>query len=140
MAELKAKRKLQEVSLRWSKSYTPDTIIGTFKNNEKYTHERLLSILKSLFKPHIADFDKHHAQFEADIKKNKKTTYEAFIIFLTNATVLPAVQKPQIADKPQTLKINPSLSVRSDFESPTLSSTRVDNGSNKAEVVVSEVN
>lgn len=137
MAEAKAKRKLQEIAQKWNQKITTEQVFGIYKNSEKYTIERQLSLLKQLFKPHIIDFDKHQSQFEADIKKNKKTSNEAFIIFLNNI-VIPQVGllKPQIAVKPATS--DSKSSIKSDFESPVLCSTRVESNY-KPDVVVSEV-
>lgn len=133
MAEAKAKRKLQELSQRWyQKNITVDQILGIYKNSDKYTVERQSSLLKQMFKPHISDFDKHLVQWEADVKKNKRTPYDAFIVFVNNMTM---TTKPQIPQKPS---LDTKSSSKSEFESPVLSSTRVES-SYKPEVVVSEV-
>lgn len=140
MEEIKAKKRLSEVSQRWNQKISTDQVLGIYKNSEKYTVERQMSLLKQMFKNFVLEFDKHQAQFETDVKKNKKTSYEAFVNFLNNITLIPASQKPQIATKPSTSTINNStekLSSKSDFESPALSSTRVDNNG-KAEIIVSE--
>lgn len=137
MAEAKAKRKLQEVSSKWTQKITSDQVFGIYKNTEKYTIERQLSLLKQLFKMHVVDFDRHHSQFEADVKKNKKTSYEAFINFLNNVSLpQPSLLKPQIAVKPATS--DSKASIKSEFESPVLCSTRVESNF-KPDVVVSEV-
>ena len=136
MAEAKAKRKLQEVSLRWNPKITSDQIFGIYKNSEKYSFERHFSLLKQMFMPFVSDFDKHQAQFEADVKKNKKTSLEAFITFLNNASIIPASQKPLIPAKPSTT--DSKTSSKPDFESPALCSTRVETNY-KPDVVVSEV-
>jgi hypothetical protein len=138
MTEVKAKKKLQEVSQRWNQRITTDQILGIYKNSDKYTFERQTAILRQMFKSFILDFDKLAAQFEVDVKKNKKTAYDAFINFLCNLTLSPA--KPQIAVKPTSASDSKLLTTttKSDFESPALSSTRVDH-SYKPDVVVSEV-
>lgn len=133
MSEEKAKKRLLAVSQRWNLKITIEQVLGIYKNSEKYTLERQLSLLKQLFKNFVSEFDKHQAQFETDVKKNKKTAYEAFIYFLNTVSILPATQKPQIAAKPT----NPSSS-KSEFESPVLSSTRLDNNG-KSDIIVSEV-
>lgn len=134
MAEAKAKKKLQEVTSKWNQKFTSDQILGLFRNSEKYTFEHQTSILKQMFKPYVNDFDKHYNQFEADVKKNKKSSYDAFLTFLNNISIATATVKPQIQPKPQ---IDSKISTKS-FESPVLSSTRVENNY-KPEVVVSEV-
>lgn len=137
MAEAKAKRKLQEVSQKWNQRITSDQVFGIYKNSEKYTIERQSSLLKQMFKPYVADFDRHQSQFEADVKKHKKTSFEAFIIFLNNIIVpQTAIQKPQIAVKPATS--DSKSSTKTEFESPVLCSTRVESNF-KSDVVVSEV-
>lgn len=137
MAEAKAKRKLQEVSQKWNQRITSDQVFGIYKNSEKYTIERQSSLLKQMFKPYVADFDRHHSQFEADVRKNKKTSFEAFIIFLNNIIVpQSAIQKPQIAVKPATS--DSKSNTKTEFESPVLCSTRVESNF-KPDVVVSEV-
>lgn len=138
MAEITAKKRLQEVSQRWNQKISIDQVLGIYKNSEKYTLERQMSLLKQMFKNYVQEFSKHEAQFEADVKKNKKTTYEAFISFLNNILVVPASQKPQIAAKPRTSSTALS-SKADDFESPALSSTRVDNNNVPSEIIVSEV-
>src|SRR5690349_24529701 len=102
MAEAKAKKKLQEVSQRWNQKITTEQVLGIYRNSEKYTLDRQLSLLKQMFKNSVVEFDKHSSQFESDVKKNKKTTHEAFINFLNNITIIPLSQKPQIATKPTT--------------------------------------
>lgn len=88
-----------------------------------------------MFKPFVSDFEKHQAQFEVDVKKNKKKSMEAFVTFLHNMSVVPLSQKPQISAKPTN---DSKASAKSDFESPALCSTRVET-SYKPDVVVSEV-
>lgn len=140
MAEAKARKKCQEVSEKWNSKLTVDQIFGCFKNTEKYTLERQTSLLRQMFKPYIMEFDKHQAQFEADVKRNKKTPIEAFVNFLNNGTIVSKPQKPQISIKPQaSISSESRLSSKSDYDSPALSSTRVDSNY-KNDVVVSEVN
>lgn len=136
MAEAKAKRKLLELSQKWNQKISVDQVFAIYKNSEKYTFERQVNLLIQMIKPYCSDFDKHLAQFEADVKKNKKTPYEALIVFLNNATIRSTSVKPQIPVKP--IVDSSKMSSRSDFESPVLSSTRVE-GSAKPDVVVSEV-
>lgn len=133
MAELKAKRKLQEMLQKWNQKFTAEQVIGIFANNEKYSYERQKHLLGKVFKPYVVDFDKQQALFEANVEKNKKNALDSFIIFMNGATF--ASQKPQIATKPTRVS-DSKLSVKTDFESPALSSTRLDN----PDVVVSEVN
>lgn len=147
MAEMKAKRKLQEVSLKWKTQISTDNVMGIFKNTEKYTYERQCGLLKQMFKPYVNEFDKHQAQFDEDVKKNHKSPYEAFINLLLNITIVQNPTKPLIPLKPQTTS-DSKLSSKSsgskssgskiDFESPALCSTRVDN-TERSEIVVSEV-
>lgn len=142
MAEISAKKRLQEVSQLWNPKITLEKVLGIYKNSEKYTLERQLSFLTQLFQKSVKEFDKHQAQFETDVKKNKKTPYEAFIIFLNNIAIIAAPQKPQIAAKPKTSSpAEFKVSIKSEeFESPALSgalcSTRVENNN---EIIVSEV-
>lgn len=138
MAEVKAKKKLQEVSQRWNNRITTEQVLAIFKSTDKYTFERQTSLLKQLFKNFVSDFDKQMSQFEVDVKKNKKTVYDAFLNFLNNMSLSPV--KPQIAVKPTSGSDSKLLtaSTKTDFESPALSSTRVDN-IYKPDVVVSEV-
>lgn len=128
MEEVKAKKKLNEIAPRWNlqKAFTPDAVLKIYKNSDKYSLERQASILSSLVKPCVSNFDDIKKQFELDVVKNKKTPYDAFIRCLNNAVVLPeASQKPKIAAKP----------ARSgDFDSPTLSSTRVDKNHRKSDL------
>lgn len=131
MAEAKAKRKLQDMLAKWNQKFTAEQVIGIFAS-EKYSFEKQKSLLVKLFKPYVADYDKHHALFEANVERNKKTALEAFIIFLNSVMIAP--QKPQIATKPARVS-DSKLSVKSDFESPALSSTRLET----PDVVVSEV-
>lgn len=141
MAEAKAKKKFQEVSLRWGNNVSIDQVFSIFKNSEKYTLERQQKLLQQLFKSHAVDFAKIAAQFENDVKKNKKTPYEAFIIFMVNMSLMPQqISKPQIAVKPTSASDSKlSISLKSDSESPALSSSRIVS-SYKQEVDVSEVN
>lgn len=133
MAELKAKRKLQDMLQKWNQKFTAEQVIGIFANNEKYTYDKQKQLLVKLFKPYVVDFDKHQAAFEANVEKNKKNALDAFVIFMNSASFVS--QKPQIATKPTRVS-DSKLSVKTDFESPALSSTRLDN----PDVVVSEVN
>lgn len=121
--------------MKWNQKITPEQVFGIYKNSEKYTFDRQMSLLKQMFKPFVNDFDKHSSQFEMDVKKNKKTSLEAFVTFLNNISIAPPSQKPQIPLKPST---SDSKISKSDFESPALSSTRVE-PNYKADVVVSEV-
>lgn len=135
MAEAKAKRKLQELSQKWNQKISVDQVFAVYKNSEKYTFERQVNLLKQMMKPYCSDFDKHCQQFEVDVRKNKKTSHEAFIVFLNNATIgMPSV-KPQIPLKPI---VDSKMSLKSSIESPVLCSTRVES-TLKSEVVVSEV-
>lgn len=135
MAEVKAKKKLLEVSQRWTNRVSCDQVLAIYKNDSKYTFERQQNLLKQLFKAFILDFDKLAAQFEVDVKKNKKSVSDAFIIFLSNMSLKPIIaQKPTSASDSKLL----STTAKTDFESPALSSTRVDNNY-KPDVVVSEV-
>lgn len=139
MAEAKAKKKLQESLQRWSPKVSTDQVILIFKNSEKYTLDRQQKILVQLFSANITEFSKLSAQFEVDVKKNKKSPYEAFLAFVLNMTANPVNLKPQIATKPNSASDSKLLSsTKSDFESPALSSTRLD-ANFKPEVVVSEV-
>lgn len=136
MTEAKARKKLQEVSPRWGERASSEQLIGIFRNSEKYTLERQSNILRQFFKPFVPDFDNLSAQFDVDVKKNKKTPYEAFINFLCNMSLRPS--KPQIAVKPTSASDSRLLlPTKTDLESPVLSSTRVENC--KPDVVVSEV-
>lgn len=135
MAEVRARKKLEEISLRFSNKIPADQIFNIFKNPQnKYSHEKLFNFLQNSIKPLIVDGDKLLAQYETNVKKNQKTSHEALIIMLNNATVAKQSPKPPIAEKPNLTKI----SVRSDnFESPTMSSTRYEPAA--PEIVVSEV-
>lgn len=140
MAEAKAKKKLHEVSLRWGKAnVTPDMVFSIYKNPEKYTTERQISLLKQMFRNHILDYDRFESQFETDVRKNKKSSYDAFVIFLNNITLQPKLQnaaKPPTSTK--SVSLDSKLNTKSEIESPALSSTRLDHN-NLPEVVVSEV-
>lgn len=124
MAEAKLNKKMNEVSKRWNQKITPEQVFGIYKNSEKYSFERQVSFLKQFFKPFVTDFDRHQAQFEVDVKKNKKTSYEAFIVFLYNINIIPPSEKPQIA--PKSSISDSKASSNNDFDSPALCSTRVD--------------
>lgn len=141
MAEIRARKKLLEVSLRWQKPISSDSFLKIFKNPEnKYSYERQFNLLRQMFRPHVVEFQKHEAQFDEDVKKNNKSPYEAFINFLVNITIIPLPVKPQIPAKPQIS--DSKMSSKSDFESPALCSTRVDNNYKqevRPELVVSEV-
>ena len=139
MAEVKAKKKLQESLQRWNPKVSSDQVILIFKNSEKYTLDRQQKILVQLFSANVAEFQKLSSQFEVDVKKNKKTPYEAFLAFVLNMTANPVNLKPQIATKPNSSSDSKLLtSTKSDFESPALSSTRLD-ANFKPDVIVSEV-
>lgn len=134
MAEIRAKKKLEEVFSKGATSkITVEQVLQIFKNEQnKYTAVKLSGFANSYIKPNILDGDKLFAQYDINIKKHQKTPYEALIIMMNNATVIQQ-GKPPIAEKPNLSK----LSVRSDFESPALSSTRYE--TNTPEIVVSEV-
>lgn len=119
--------------LKWNQKFTAEQVIGIYANNEKYTYEKQKHFLGKLFKAQVVDFDKHQALFEANVEKNKKNALDAFVIFMNSVTF--ASQKPQIAAKPTRVSES-KLSTKSEFESPALSSTRLDT----PDVVVSEVN
>jgi hypothetical protein len=126
MEETKAKKKLNEIVPRWklSKQISADGFCKTFKNTDKYTLDKQVSYLNTLIKPFVSNYDDIRKQFELDVTKNKKTPYDALIISLNNAIILPEQStKPKIAAKP--------TSKASDFESPTLSSTRVEKTFNR---------
>ncbi|CRK86952.1 CLUMA_CG000769, isoform A [Clunio marinus] len=133
MADVKAKKKLQEFVQKTNQKFSSDQIMGVYKNSEKYSFEKQSSILKQLFKPYTPDFDKYQSQFENDIKKSKKTSYDAFVSFLNNITLNNT--KPQIPAKPS-LSIEETVRAKNDFESPVLCSTRVE-GSQKQQETVS---
>lgn len=136
VAEAKARKKMQDVLLRWDKRFSVDQVFSIFRNTEKYTNEKKIGLLKQLFSPHSIDFEKHLAQFETNVLKNKKSAYDSFIIFLNSIQLTPLPQKPQIPVKSAS---ESKMSSKSDFiESPTLSSTRVDHVQ-KTDIVVSEV-
>lgn len=136
MAEIRAKKKLEEITARFTGKITADQIIALYKNQQpKFTNDKLFKFLQDYIKPHILDGDKLVAQYENNTKKLQKTSYEALIIMLNNATVVQQQTKPPIAEKPNLNK----LSVKSEgtFESPALSSTRYE--PNAPEILVSEV-
>lgn len=135
-ADAKAKRKVQELSQKWSQKISTDQVFGIYRNSEKYTVERQMSLLKQMFRPYSTDFEKNYLQFEEDVRKNNKTPIDAFVIFVNNITIVSGSQKPQIPVKPST---DSKISTKSEFESPALCSTRVDTNSNET-VVISEVN
>lgn len=151
MSEAKAKKKLEEVALRWNGRASVDQILHVFKNSQnRYSNEKLLDIAKQYLRNHLVDGDKLLTQFETNIKKNQKTPYEAFVIMLNNGTVITSsnsnlqqqqksqqIHKPQIPVKPSNLQIESTLSNKTDFDSPALCSTRLEN--NAQEIVVSEV-
>lgn len=135
MAEIRAKKKLEDLTARFLGKLTADQILALFKNHQqKFTHEKLIKFLHDYIKPHLLDGDKLIAQYENNTKKLQKTSYEALIIMMNQATVVQQT-KPPIAEKPNLNK----LSVRSEgtFESPALSSTRYEQ--NAPEILVSEV-
>lgn len=151
MSELKARKKLEEIAVKWNGKVSADQIIHIFKNsNNKYPNEKLLGIAKQYIKNQISDGDKLITQFEVNIKRNQKTPYEALVIMLNNATVCQSptlhqslqqqqqIQKPTIPLKPSNLQVESKISVKNDFESPALCSTRVD-ANNTPDIVVSEV-
>lgn len=149
MSETKARKKLEEISVKWNGKTNADHLLKAFKNiDNKYTNDRLTAIVKQYIKIHLVDGDRLFLQYETNVKKNQKTPYDALILMLNNATFTsvqqppPQQQKPQIPAKPALLNVERQISsnVR-EFESPALSSTRVDVNSNNQtpEVVVSEV-
>lgn len=136
MAEAKARKKLQDVSQRWNQRISLDQVFSIFKNTEKYTNERKISLLKQMFMSHSIDFEKHLTQFETNVLKYKRSAFDSFIIFLNCIQLTPLPQKPQLPVKSAS---ESKMSSKSDFiESPTLSSTRVDHAQ-KTDIVVSEV-
>jgi hypothetical protein len=140
MSEAKAKKKLEEISVKWNGKVTADQILKVFKNvDNKYNNEKLSGIAKQYIRVHLADGEKLFMQYEMNVKKNQKTPYEALILMLNNAS--SQIQKPQVPVKPTNLNLHldSKISVRSDFESPALSSTRVDNNNHTPDIVVSEV-
>jgi hypothetical protein len=135
MAEVRAKKKLDEILGRLNIKTGSDEIMRLFRNTQqKYSHEKLFGFLQTYIKPHILDGDKMLAQYETNVKKLSKPSIDAFLLLLNNATVIQGT-KPPIAEKPNINK----LSAKSDgvFESPALSSTRYD--INAPDIVVSEV-
>ena len=85
MSEIKARKKLEEIAVRWNGKVSAEQIATVFKNaNNKYTTEKLISIAKQYFRQQIVDGDKLITQLEVNIKKNQKTPYEALIIMLNN--------------------------------------------------------
>lgn len=133
MAE-KARSKLFELQQKWWSPKTtsvvsPEQVIRVFQNTEKFTQEKQNSILATLIKPHVTNYDDIRKQYDSDTQKHKKTPYEAFVKLVNNAVFVPvAGQKPQVPVKP----------TKHDFDSPTLSSTRVEN-KRRSDVNVSEV-
>ncbi|XP_070491244.1 gamma-tubulin complex component 2 homolog isoform X2 [Chironomus tepperi] len=147
MSELKAKKKLDEIAVRWNGKVSPEQILLVFKNsNNKYSTEKLITIAKQYFKNQMLDSDKLLTQFEVNVKRNQKTPYEALIIMLNNASISQSPtlisssqqQKPTIPLKPSNLQVETKISAKNDFESPALCSTRVDNN-NSPDIVVSEI-
>ena len=149
MSEAKARKKLEEIAVRWNGKVSADQILHAFKNlNSKYSNEKLIGIAKQHLRNHIVDGDKLITQLEVNVKKNQKTPHEALILMLNNATLTqsPNIQqqqspqqilKPTIQPKPSNLQVEPKLSAKNDFESPALCSTRLEN--NIPEIDVSEV-
>lgn len=145
MSETKAKKVVQELIQRWyTGKVSEERLWDMFKNGEKVAAERRVDVLNKFFKSHVADYDIHLAQYENNIRK-KKTPLNAFIIFLNSVTLVSSVatagaSKTQLA--PSKLSItgqttfDSKMSLKNEFESPALSSTRVEPN----EVVVSEVN
>lgn len=133
-ADPRVQRKISEISKRWSVNATADAVYKAFAK-DKYSLEKQLQFLRQYFKSHVSDFDIHYKQFEENVRKNNKSSEEAFILFLTNAPIATTSAKSLIAKKP-TLSGDSKLS--GDFPSPNLCSTRVD-GNYKQDVVVSEV-
>lgn len=131
MAEVRAKKKLDEISARLSNKLVAEQVFSIFKNQQKYSNEKLFGFLHNNIASQILDGSKLLAQYDANVKKNQKTPYEALVIMLNNATVIQS--KPPIAEKPNLSK----MSIASTFESPALSSTRCEQ--NPPEIVVSEV-
>ena len=153
MSEIKARKKLEEIAVRWNGKVSAEQIATVFKNaNNKYTTEKLISIAKQYFRQQIVDGDKLITQLEVNIKKNQKTPYEALIIMLNNASVCQSpnlhqiltptqqIQKPTIPLKPSNLQVESKISVKSDFNSPAICSTRLDIYTSTPDIVVSEVN
>lgn len=136
MAEVRAKRKLEEIAAKMGNKISADQLFYIFKNNQnKYSHDKLVEFLRNYVKIHILDGDKLILQYETNVKKHSKTSHEAFIIMMNNAVILQNSSKPPIAVKPT---LDAKLSIKSDFESPALSSTRLENNPTP-EIVVSEV-
>lgn len=139
MAEIKAKKKLEEISMRMGNKVSADQLLNIFKNQNKYSNEKLIDFLKNYIKIHILDGDKLIAQFENNIKKNGKSPFESFLVLINCATIVSLPNKPPIAAKP-ILESRMSVKSTSDvFESPVLSSTRLENNNIQPEIVVSEV-
>lgn len=140
MAEIRAKRKLEEIATKMGNKISAEQLFHIFKNNHsKYSHDKLIEFLRNYIKIHILDGDKLITQYETNVKKHSKTSHEAFIILMNNATVIQQASKPPIAVKPTMPTLDAKLSIKSDFESPALSSTRLENVPTP-EIVVSEVN
>lgn len=150
MAEIRAKKKLEELSTRWNGRISADQLLNVFKSSQqKYTVEKLASIAKQYVANHCTDGAKLVTQFETNVKKNQKTPYEAIIIMLNGATIsLPHSNsqqpiKPQIPVKPSTLQCDSKITKTTDFESPALCSTRLEprleTNNTPENIVVSEV-
>lgn len=121
MAE-KARAKLAEIQHKWpgaksSSSLSPEHIMRCFKNFEKVPQEKQNTLLTSFIKPHCTNYDDIKRQYDADTLKHGKTVYEAFVKLVNNAVLMPvAGSKPLVPQKP----------AKHDFDSPVLSSTRVE--------------
>jgi len=146
MSELKARKKLEDIAARWNGKVSADQILHVFKNSSnKYSNDKLVNMAKQYLRNQIVDGDKLITQLEVNVKKNQKTPYEALIIMLNNSTISQSpilqqsapIQKPTIPLKPSKLQVETIISKKSDFESPALSSTRIEN--NTPDIIVSEV-
>lgn len=133
----KARAKLIELQPKWPTTkpgtvLSVDQILRIFQNSEKYTPEKQSSLLLTLIKPHVTNFDDIKRHYDLETTKARKTPYEAFVKLINNAVLVPAAgSKPQVPAKP---------TKQSDFDSPVLSSTRVDNTTKRtSDVNLSEV-
>lgn len=132
----KAKAKLNEIQHKWPNAkatsvLSPDHIMRIFQNPEKYPQEKHSSLLTSLIRPHVTNYDDIRRQYDQDTLKLRKTPFEAFVKLVNNAVLMPvAGSKPQVPQKP----------TKHDFESPVLSSTRLETTKRRSnDVNVSEV-
>lgn len=127
MEEIKAKKKLNEIvpRLKLQKTFSVEGLMKVYQNGDKYSLEKQTSYLSTFLKPCVSNYDDVKKQFELDVTKNKRSAYDAFIKCVNNAIILPEQSsKPKIAAKPTSKN-------SSDFDSPTLSSTRVDKTFNR---------